>query len=287
MKETVIPIVELIKEGHEVIIAHGNGPQVGMINLAFAEACKVNQAIAQMPFPECGAMSQGYIGFHLQNALQMELKRQNIEKGVATIITQVVVDAKDPAFDHPTKPIGKFYTEAEAKELSLASGHLYINDANRGFRRVIASPNPLGIVEIDVVRHLVKDGFVVITCGGGGIPVVQEDELLVGVDAVIDKDYASAKLAELLHADIFIILTAVEQVCLNFGKPNQVALPHISVAQAEQYLMEGHFAKGSMYPKVVAACRFAKTNPKRKAIIAALEKAKEALKEQSGTVVTL
>jgi len=287
VKETVIPIVELIKEGHEVIIAHGNGPQVGMINLAFAEARKVNPAIADMPFPECGAMSQGYIGYHLQNALQMELKRQNIQKGVATIVTQVLVDESDPAFDHPTKPIGKFYTEAEAKELALASGHLYVNDANRGYRRVIASPNPLGIVEIDVVRHLVKDGFVVITCGGGGIPVVLQDDLLVGVDAVIDKDYASAKLAELLDADIFIILTAVEQVCLYFGKPNQVSLPHMSVAQAEQYLTEGHFAKGSMYPKVVAACRFAKTNPKRKAIIAALEKAKEALKEQSGTAVTL
>lgn len=285
VRETVKPIADLIEAGNEVIICHGNGPQVGMINLSFSEATLHNKAVPEMPFPECGAMSQGYIGFHLQNALQNELASRGLAKMPATIVTQVEVDPSDPAFQHPTKPIGAFYDRETAEMLHKEKGYDMVEDAGRGYRRVIASPNPIGVVEIDLVLTLVTAGYPLITCGGGGIPVVRENGHLKGVAAVIDKDYASAKLAELINADLFIILTAVEKVSLNFGKPNQINLSRMTVKEADSYIAAGHFAKGSMLPKVIAAKRFAASKKGRVAIIAALEKAKEAIEGKSGTIV--
>ena len=280
-------LVDLIEEGHEVIITHGNGPQVGMIHLAFQEAMKQNDRIPSMPLTECGAMSQGYIGYHLQNAMQTEMLHRNILKPIATIVTQVVVDAGDDAFQNPSKPIGSFYTFEQAQALMKESNHHYIEDAKRGYRRVVASPNPVSIVELPVISELVKLQIPVIACGGGGIPVILENQQIKGVEAVIDKDLASAKLAELLEADVFIILTAVEYVSLYYGKDHQQDLKHLTVKECLSYMVDGHFAKGSMYPKVKAAMSFASTNPNRKAIIASLEKAKEAIHETSGTVVTM
>jgi carbamate kinase len=285
VRETVKPIADLIEAGNEVIICHGNGPQVGMINLSFSEATLHNKAVPEMPFPECGAMSQGYIGFHLQNALQNELASRGLNKMPATIVTQVEVDPTDPAFQHPTKPIGAFYDRETAEKLHIEKGYDMVEDSGRGYRRVIASPNPIGVVEIDLVLTLVAAGYPLITCGGGGIPVVRDNGHLKGVAAVIDKDYASAKLAELINADLFIILTAVEKVSLNFGKPNQINLSRMTVKEADAYIAAGHFAKGSMLPKVIAAKRFAASKKGRVAIIAALEKAKEAIEGKSGTIV--
>ncbi len=284
VKETALPLVDLIEEGHELIIAHGNGPQVGMINNAF-EAASLNGDSPTMPFPECGAMSQGYIGFHLQNAMQEELAKRSIKKSVSTIITQVEVDENDQAFQTPSKPIGPFYSEAESKLLQTEKGYTMVEDSGRGYRRVIASPKPKDVVEKNVVETLVKQGNVVITVGGGGIPVVKEGYGYKGVPAVIDKDFASAKIAEQLNADYLFILTAVERVMINFNQPNQKSLEEISVKEAEQYIKEGHFAPGSMLPKVEAAMSFVKDNPNRRSVIAALDKAKEAIKGTSGTKI--
>jgi carbamate kinase len=247
VKETAIPIVDLIEEGNDVIIAHGNGPQVGMIN---KEMEHVN-----MPFPECGAMSQGYIGYHLQNAIKNELLKRKIEKNVVSLITQVEVSKDDPGFINPTKPIGDFMTYEAAKELVDTLGYTIVEDSGRGYRRVVASPKPIDIVEKEVINTLVQNGTVVITVGGGGIPVYQ-DNGYKGIPAVIDKDFASSKLAELLDADALCILTAVEYVAINFGKPNQQNLKDITVAELNQLIDEGHFAKGSMLPKVEAAISF-------------------------------
>lgn len=285
VRETVKPIATLIAEGHQVIIAHGNGPQVGMINLAFSEASAIHPKVPDMPFPECGAMSQGYIGYHLQNALRDELRARGMDKLPVTIVTQVEVDPADPAFQHPTKPIGSFYDRETAEKIHLEKGYPMVEDAGRGYRRVIASPDPIGVVELDVVKTLVDAGYPVIACGGGGIPVVKENGRLKGVDAVIDKDYASAKLAELLDADRFVILTAVDKVSLNYGKPNQIDLAKMTVADCERHIAAGHFAKGSMLPKVIAAKRFAQTKKGRAAIIASLSRAKEALEGTTGTVI--
>lgn len=285
VRETVKPIATLIEEGHQVIIAHGNGPQVGMINLAFSEASAIHPKVPDMPFPECGAMSQGYIGYHLQNALRDELRSRGIDKMPVTIVTQVEVDPADPAFQHPTKPIGSFYDRETAEKIHLDKGYPMVEDAGRGYRRVIASPDPIGVVELAVVKTLVEAGFPVIACGGGGIPVVKDAGRLKGVDAVIDKDYASAKLAELLDADRFVILTAVDKVSLNYGKPNQIDLAKMTVADCERHIAAGHFAKGSMLPKVIAAKRFAQTKKGRVAIIASLSRAKEALEGTTGTLI--
>lgn len=286
-KEKVIhavkPIIELIKEGHQVILAHGNGPQVGMINLAFETVSLADEHLPEMPFPECGAMSQGYIGFHLQNALQAELAHQGIDKKVATVITQVEVDPNDQAFTDPTKPIGAFYSKEKAEQLESARGYVMKEDANRGYRRVVASPKPTGIVEIAIIKTLVDAGHVVITVGGGGIPVVLEDNHHVGVPAVIDKDFASAKLAELLDADSLIILTAVDKVKINFNRPNQNNIDDITSADLRALISEGHFLRGSMLPKVEAALLFVSGNVKRTAIIAALEQAADALRGSAGT----
>jgi carbamate kinase len=264
---TAKPIVDLIEEGHELILAHGNGPQVGMINLAMETAAKSDAATPEMPFAECGAMSQGYIGFHLQNALREELLARGIEKPVATVVTQVVVDAQDPAFNHPTKPVGSFYTKEAADRLERDKGYRMIEDAGRGYRRVVPSPRPVDVAEKATIDTLVAAGHLVIAAGGGGIPVVAQGNGLKGVDAVIDKDFASAKLAEILEADRLIILTAVERVAIHFGTPEETWLEELTPDLAGTYIEEGHFAAGSMLPKVQAALGFATSRNGRKTLI--------------------
>ena len=284
VKNTAIPLVDLIEEGHQLVIAHGNGPQVGMINLAMDSANKLVNT-PEIPLPECGAMSQGYIGYHLQNAIKEELKNRNIKKEVVSIITQVVVEENDPSFLNPSKPIGHFYSEDDAKQATIEKGFTMIEDSGRGYRRVVPSPKPIDVVEKNVVKTLVDNGVVVITVGGGGIPVIRKDNALIGVPAVIDKDFASAKIAELLDADYLFILTAVDRVMINYNKPNQKSLTSISVAEAENYITEGHFAPGSMLPKVEAAINFVRNNPDRISVIAALENAKAAIDGLSGTKI--
>lgn len=285
VKNTAKPIVDLIEAGHEVILAHGNGPQVGMINLAMSTSAGSTANTPEMPFPECGAMSQGYIGYHLQNAIREELLNRGMQNPVATVITQVIVDKNDPAFSKPTKPIGAFYTKEEADIQATEKGYTMIEDAGRGWRRVVASPQPIDVAEKETVKALVEHGHIVITVGGGGIPVYQEGNKLIGIPAVIDKDFASAKIAEILEADYLIILTAVEKVAINFGKPDVAWLSELSIDEAEKYITEGHFAPGSMLPKVQAAIKFAKSSPGRKALITSLEKAKEGIDGLTGTVI--
>jgi len=285
VKLTAKPIVDLIEDGHEVILAHGNGPQVGMINLAMSTAANSAAKTPEMPFPECGAMSQGYIGYHLQNAIREELLNRGMDVPVATVITQVIVDKNDPAFQNPTKPIGAFYTEEEAKMLTEAKGYHMKEDAGRGYRRVVASPRPMDVAEKATVNALVKEGHVVITVGGGGIPVITEGNRLIGVPAVIDKDFASEKLAEIIDADYLIILTAVEKVAIRFGKPDVEWISELSVEKAYQYIEEGHFAPGSMLPKVQAALMFAESKKGRKSLITSLEKAKEGIAGLTGTMI--
>ena len=280
---TAKPIVDLIEQGNQVIIAHGNGPQVGMINLGMSTAAEAGAIKSDMPFPECGAMSQGYIGYHLQNAINNELTARGIRKPVGTLVTQVLVDEADPAFQKPSKPIGAFYTKEAADKLAAEKGYTMIEDAGRGYRQVVPSPKPVDVVEKDMVNTLVDAGYVVITVGGGGIPVIRKDGRLVGTPAVIDKDFASAKLAELVKADKLVILTAVDRVAINWGKPDQKSLESMTVAEAERYCGEGHFAPGSMLPKVQAAMSFAQAGGE--AIIASLEKAADALVGNRGTRV--
>ncbi|GAB6086469.1 carbamate kinase [Alkaliphilus crotonatoxidans] len=285
VKDTAKPIVDLIEQGHEVIIAHGNGPQVGMINMAMESASSTVSEIPPMPFAECGAMSQGYIGYHLQNALGEELGRRGIKKSVATVITQVVVSPTDEAFQNPSKPIGGFYTKEAAAQLEKERGYVMTEDAGRGYRRVVPSPVPVDVVEKDIVKTLIEEGHVVITVGGGGIPVVREGHGLRGVSAVIDKDLASERMAEIIDAEYLFVLTAVDRVSINFGKPNQMDLDRISTRQAYDYIKENHFAPGSMLPKVLAAIKFAESKKGRKAVIASLERAREALVGKSGTII--
>lgn len=284
VEETAKPIVDLIEDGNQVVIAHGNGPQVGMINLGMNYAYEQDIIKGEMPFPECGAMSQGYIGYHLQNAIGNEMKRRGIKKDVACIVTQVFVDENDPAFDKPTKPVGAFYDKNTADKIANEKGWTFVEDAGRGYRRVVASPKPIGIAEINIINNLVDNGYVVITVGGGGIPVIDKDGKLVGVSAVIDKDFASAKLAELIKADALFVLTAVERVCINFGQPNQKQLEMMTLSDCEKYISEKQFAPGSMLPKVIACMNFVKTGGE--AIIADLKNAKVALKGESGTKIT-
>ncbi len=279
LKDIAVHIVELIKDGHEIVIAHGNGPQVGMINLAFSES----SSTPAMPFPECGAMSQGYIGYHLQNTIGNELAKQKIEKSIAAIVTQVIVDKDDPAFDRPTKPIGSFYTLEESLELQKTMGYDMVEDAGRGYRRVVPSPMPIDVKEKEMVKTLLKDNHIVITVGGGGIPVVKKGATLTGVAAVIDKDNASAKLAEIIDADILVILTAVDNVYINFGKENEEALHEVSIERLEQLMKEKQFAEGSMLPKIKASINFAKNN--KVAVIASLDNAEEAFKLKAGTII--
>ena len=281
VRQTAKPIVDLIEEGNQVVIAHGNGPQVGMINLGMSTAAEAGAIKSDMPFPECGAMSQGYIGYHLQNSIANELAARGIQKTVGTLVTQVLVDEADPAFQKPSKPVGAFYDKETADKIAAERGYTMVEDAGRGWRQVVPSPKPVDVVEKDMVNTLVDSGYVVITVGGGGIPVVKKDGRLVGTPAVSDKDFASAKLAELIGADMLVILTAVDRVAINWGKPDQKALAEMTVDEAEKYCGEGHFAPGSMLPKVQAAMSFAKAGGT--AIIASLENAAAALRGESGT----
>lgn len=283
VKQTCQYIADLSASGYELAIVHGNGPQVGRILLSSETAKDV---VPAMPFDVCGAMSQGYIGYHIQQALRYALAKRNLNIPVGSLVTQVVVEKNDPAFQNPTKPIGAFYTKEEADKLVAEKGYQMKEDAGRGYRRVVASPLPRRIVEIDQVRRL-WDESIVITCGGGGVPVIENaDGTLEGVAAVIDKDFAAELLAEQMNADVLMILTEVEKVAINWGKPNQKDLSHLTLSEAAQYEAEGHFAPGSMLPKVQACMKFVRANPDKKAIITSLDKAVEALNGNTGTIMT-
>lgn len=283
VEKTAGYIADIIDEGYQVVLAHGNGPQVGRIVLQNEYATPVSPA---MPFDVCGAMSQGYIGYHIQQGLTKILRERGNQKQVVTVVTQVLVDRNDPKFQNPSKPIGPFYTEQEAKTIAEEKGYVMKEDAGRGWRRVVASPVPVAIEELDAVRCLVDHGFITVTVGGGGIPVIRNDKgELEGTAAVIDKDLASEKLAENLDADALVILTAVEKVSINYKKPNQTDLDTMSVAEAKQYMAQGHFAPGSMLPKIEAAVKFVESKPGRVSIITSLDKAVEALNGSAGTTL--
>ncbi|MBP3759308.1 MAG: carbamate kinase [Firmicutes bacterium] len=283
VRNTCERIADISDMGYEVAVVHGNGPQVGRILLASETAKDVTPA---MPFDVCGAMSQGYIGYHLQQALKYALNKRNKNIPVVTLATQMIVEPDDPGFKNPTKPIGPFYTEEEAKALQEEKGYTMKEDAGRGWRRVVASPIPRKIVEIDAVKKL-WDSTIVITCGGGGIPVIENaDGSLEGTAAVIDKDFAAELLAEQVDADVLMILTEVEKVAINFNKPNQENLSNMNLADAARYCAEGQFAPGSMLPKVQAAMKFVRAYPSKKAIITSLDKAIDALNGKTGTVIT-
>ena len=287
VRHTAKTIVDLSEAGYEVIVGHGNGPQVGMINLAMEFSSTKGGDTPYMPFPECGAMSQGYIGYHLQQAIQRELKLRNMKKECASVITQVVVDANDPGFKKPTKPVGSFYTKEEADKIAKEKGFIFVEDSGRGYRRVVPSPIPKRIVELKVVEQLVKNGDIVITVGGGGIPVIETEDGLQGVAAVIDKDRSSALLAQDIGADKLIILTAVDRVCINFNKPDQKELPKMTLSEAEKYIEEKQFAPGSMLPKVQSCMEFVQNNTHGgQALITSLQKAALALKGETGTIIT-
>ena len=280
-------IVNLVKSGNKIVLTHGNGPQVGQISLAMEYSSNGEVKTPSMPFPECGSMSQGYIGYQLQQCLQDELERQGIVKDCATLITQVLVDPNDSAFQNPTKPIGMFYTKEEAMEIEKEKGYQFVEDSGRGYRRVVPSPKPIDIIEKNVIKQLVDNDNIVIAVGGGGIPVIKTDriELLEGVEAVIDKDRSAALLAKEIGADTLLILTAVDKVYLNYNTDKQMALDTITVEEAEKYIADGHFAKGSMLPKVEACLDFVSNSDERKAIISSLEKANEAINGNTGTVI--
>eukprot|EP01102_Stenamoeba_stenopodia_P006658 TRINITY_DN1842_c0_g1_i1.p1 TRINITY_DN1842_c0_g1~~TRINITY_DN1842_c0_g1_i1.p1 ORF type:complete len:318 (-),score=92.65 TRINITY_DN1842_c0_g1_i1:56-1009(-) len=284
VKETAAHLAELKASGVKLVVAHGNGPQVGRILLASEAAASVTPS---MPFDVCGAMSQGYIGYHIQQALKFALKQKGIDVPVVSLVTQVVVSKDDKAFQNPSKPIGPFYKEEEAKKLATEKGFVMKEDAGRGYRRVVPSPTPVKIVELPAVSQLYNSDTIVITVGGGGIPVIEkEDGSLEGVAAVIDKDLATQRLAEDLDVDVLLILTEVEKVCVNFKKPDQRQLDHIDVAEAEKHMADNQFAPGSMLPKVQAAVAFARNKPGKRAIITSLFKAADALAGKTGTTIT-
>lgn len=285
VKITAKAIVDLIEEGHEVVIAHGNGPQVGMIQNAMTELTRSDpEKYIPCPLSVCVAMSQGYIGYDLQNALREEMLDRGMDKGVATVLTQVEVDPEDPAFDAPSKPIGAFMTKDEADRMVEEHGYQVIEDAGRGYRRVVASPKPKSIIEIETIASLVKENHIVIACGGGGIPVFKTDgNHLKGVPAVIDKDFAACVLAKQMEADILIILTAVEKVAIHFGQPDEEWLSDLTGEEAVKYIEAGEFAPGSMLPKVQAALDFAESKDGRTSLITLLEKAKDGIAGKTGT----
>ncbi len=284
VKNTAKSIVDLVEEGYNIVLTHGNGPQVGMINLAMQFSATENET-PDMPFAECGAMSQGYIGYHLQQSIQMELTKRHIRRNCVTLITQVLVDSKDKAFKNPTKPIGAFYTKEEAKELITKNNYIMKEDAGRGYRRVIASPEPLKIIEGKTIKELLQKNSIVIAAGGGGIPVIQKYNRLHGIDAVIDKDKTSARLALDLKADIFLVLTAVEKVCLNYNTPEEKKLDILTIKEAKEYIKQNEFKEGSMLPKVEACLTFVSHRRNGQAIITSLNKAKEALLGKTGTLI--
>ena len=286
VKDTAAHIVDMVEDGVNVVVSHGNGPQVGMINNAFDYASTHDGKTPAMPFPECGAMSQGYIGYQLSQAILNEMKRRGIMRSTACIVTQTVVYPEDPAFQNPTKPVGAFLTEEEAMKRAEETGYTYKEDAGRGWRQVVASPKPQRIVEFDAIKDLMDDGYIVISTGGGGVPVIEKDDSYHGVPAVIDKDRSSAKLAADFKADMLVILTAVEKVCINFNTPEQQELNSMTVAEAQKYIEEGQFAPGSMLPKVEACIEFVQQHPEGKALITSLECAADGLKGKTGTVIT-
>ncbi|MDO4394854.1 MAG: carbamate kinase [Mycoplasmatota bacterium] len=283
VKKTAKQLVKIIKSGHEVVVVHGNGPQVGMINLAFESAYQNEAGTPLMPFAECGAMSQGYIGYHLQQAIKEELQKSNIQKECVTIITQVLVDVKDKAFNNPTKPVGMFYNQEDANKIASSKGYIFVEDAGRGYRRVVPSPKPVSIIEQPVIEDLVQNGNIVITCGGGGIPVVKSNKGLVGVDAVIDKDFAACRLATSINADVLLILTAVPKVCIGYNTEHVKQLDKVTVDKMKKYAEAGEFAKGSMLPKVESCIQFIEDNPQGVAIISELCEGLSALNGKSGT----
>lgn len=283
VRKTAVSIVDLVEDGNEVIVCHGNGPQVGMINLAMETAHNSNPQISNMPFAECVSMSQGYIGYHLQKAIKNELSKRNMKNAVSTIITQVKVDKNDEAFANPTKPVGLFYSKEESEKLAAESGYTFKEDANRGYRRVVPSPKPIDIIEKEEINTLIKEDYIVIAGGGGGIPVVENNGQLEGIGAVIDKDFTSEKLAEISDADLLIILTAVEKVCINYGTENEEGLDELNLSRAQKLIEEREFAEGSMLPKVKACLSFIQSGEGKTALITSLEKAKEGINGLTGT----
>jgi carbamate kinase len=292
---TSAAIADLVEEGHEIVVVHGNGPQVGMIETAFETAAKADRHFPVLPMSVCVALSQGYIGYDLQNTIRMELDRRKMKNQVATIITQVEVDPADKAFENPTKPIGGFMSKEEAEVLK-EKGVPVMEDAGRGWRQVVASPKPVNINEAGTIKALLSAGQIPIAAGGGGIPVALKDGQYRGMSAVIDKDFSAAKLAELISADMLIILTAVEKVAVNFGKPDQKWLDSMTIAQAEQYIAENQFTKGSMLPKVQAAIAFVRSRgfgapqgvgEDHSALITLLTKARDGIAGKTGTRIVL
>lgn len=287
LKSVATAIVNLVKEGNQIVLTHGNGPQVGQIFLAMDYSSNGDAGTPKMPFPECGSMSQGYIGYQLQQCIQDELEHQGIVRDCATLITQVLVDPMDSAFSNPTKPIGMFYSKEEAMKIQQDKGYIFVEDAGRGYRRVVPSPKPKDIIEKNVIKLLVNNNNIVIAAGGGGIPVIKTDkiELLEGVEAVIDKDKTAALLANLIDADMLLILTAVDKVCLNYNTDKQVELDTINIDEAKKYIDENQFAKGSMLPKIEACISFVENSDNKKAIISSLDKASDAINGKNGTII--
>lgn len=285
VRNTAASIVDLFEEGYRVVIGHGNGPQAGMIQNAMNFSNQHGGETPEMPLAECGAMSQGYIGYHLQQAVQNELQKRSLSASCVSLVTQVVVDENDPGFTHPTKPVGSFYTKEQAAERAAREGSTYIEDAGRGWRRVVPSPMPQRIVEIDTIRELSENGNIVIAAGGGGIPVIEKEDGLQGAAAVIDKDNSCARMAIELNADFLVILTGVEKVCINYNKPNMKGLDTMTVAEAQQYIGENQFAPGSMLPKVEACIRYVQATG-HKAMITALDRVKDGLAGRTGTIIT-
>lgn len=284
VKNTASSLIGLIAAGNQVVISHGNGPQVGAINLGMNFAAEHGKTAA-FPFPECGAMSQGYIGYHLQQSLENELHRRWMNKSVATIVTQIAVDPNDPAFENPSKPVGDFYTKKQADEIAKEKGYTFKEDAGRGYRQVVPSPLPMKIMELDSIKTLIDADKLVIAGGGGGVPVIITDKGLEGVPAVIDKDRSSALLADKIDADKLIILTAVDHVYVNYGKPDEKALKTLNVAEAQKYMKEGQFAAGSMLPKIEACLSFVEGHPEREALITSLDGLDDALAGKVGTII--
>ena len=287
LKNVAKIIVDLVKDGNRIVLTHGNGPQVGQILLAMDFSANNNNGTPLMPFAECGSMSQGYIGYQLQQCLQDELERQKVKKNCATLITQVLVDPKDSAFQNPTKPIGMFYSEEEAKKIAKEKNYQFVEDAGRGYRRVVPSPIPKDIIEKEIINQLVDNDNIVICAGGGGIPVIKTDkiELLEGIEAVIDKDRSAALLAKQIDADILLILTAVDKVSIHYNTKEQTDLDEITIEEAKKYISENEFAKGSMLPKIEACLDFIENNDKRIAIIGSLENAEAAIHGKNGTII--
>lgn len=284
LKETASYLVELVKQDKQLIISHGNGPQVG--NLLLQQSASESEKNPAMPLDTCVAMTQGSIGYWLQNSLMEALHAENIKKDVASLITQIVVDPEDPAFDQPSKPIGPFVNQEEAEKLMNETNDLFIEDSGRGYRKVVPSPRPIDIVESNVIQAMVEQGIIPIAAGGGGIPVLADGGRYIGVEAVIDKDFASAKLAELVDADTLLILTGVTHAYINYKQEDELKIENITLNEMKHYIEEGHFAAGSMLPKVKAAVAFVENKPEGKAIITSLENIGEFLKNGSATVIT-